>query len=101
MQISLFSSLTDDSNVSKTKKSIWGEKKNDPAGVVHGLVLMLLAVDLVKPRLVSKDKVGTSDVKMKDVELILCQQIHHTSSINMLSIHDNFKWKQFNVSDST
>ena len=64
--------LTDKSNMNKIKKSIWGET-NAPPGMVHGLVLMLLAADLIKPRLVSKDKVGTNDIKMKDVELILCK----------------------------
>ena len=62
--------LTDKSNMNKIKKSIWGETTNAPAGMIHGLVLMLLAADLVKPQLVSKDKVGTSDIKMKDVNPI-------------------------------
>ena len=31
-----FSSLTDASNMHKIKNSIWGDKTNAPAGVVHG-----------------------------------------------------------------
>ena len=43
---------------------------------------------------------GTNDIKMKDVELILCKHKGCTSGIDMLSIHDRSKWKHFNLSDS-
>lgn len=92
--------LTDKSNMNKIKKSVWGQSTNAPAGKVHGLVLMLLAADLVKPRLISKDKVGASDIKLKDVEFILCKQQDHASGIDTLCIHDSSKWQHFNLLDS-
>ena len=40
--------LTDKTNVYKINKSVWGQSTSVPAGMIHGLVLMLIAADLVK-----------------------------------------------------
>ena len=86
----------------KIKKSFWGESTSVPTGMVHELALMLLAIDLFKPQLVSKDKLGTNNIKMKDVALILCKNLSdHTSGIDMISIHESSKWEGFNISDTT
>ena len=90
--------ITDKKNTNKLTKSIWGEKSNTSPGQIHGLVLMLLAANIVELSVVNESKVGTADLQVADVEISLTKVkvSGNDSEYDQLAIHIDDYWNGFN-----
>mmetsp|Transcript_15948 Transcript_15948/g.27187 ORF Transcript_15948/g.27187 Transcript_15948/m.27187 type:complete len:113 (+) Transcript_15948:1065-1403(+) len=69
----LVSFLTDEKNTNRLRKNIWGEGVGVTSGQIHALVLMLFAAELVTLELANGAKVGSKDIKFKDVHVQLAK----------------------------
>ena len=76
---------------------MWGKAVD--AGMVHGLVLMLLATGMVVLKVKSQKLVGTNDIKLSHVDVILGKSTivndEDDEVIETLAILDESLWEHF------
>ena len=91
--------MTDNKNMNRIKKSVWGDSTAVPSGQVHGLVLMLFAAGIIYPTLASDDLVGSKTLKPKDVKVCLKKVLMEdaTGTYDAYAANDDSYWTKFQL----